>query len=120
MKKLALAFLLFLASPSQAGLYQFSLVCDPMQNVDGFKVYFVIPNAAWVTVPYKEINTDGKQAALLEADLEAVIPTGTARVYVVPFNSAGDGPAKMRTINIMEIKLNLPASARITKQASWW
>ena len=116
-----LLMLVFLATPAYGQEFKFAWACDPVPDIDGFKLYIVVPNGTWVTVPYKEITNKGKVVALVEADVEAKIPlNATTRAYLKTYNAQGESEAKVRTFYLQEIELVTSGAARITRQLSWW
>jgi hypothetical protein len=121
MKRLILLLaLIFLTVPAYGQDYRFSAVCDPIQGVDGFKLYFAVPGGSWENVPYQEITHKGQQVALIVPDLESRIPYGITRGYLKTYNAQGDSETKMRTFYRQAINLVTPGAARITESISWW
>lgn len=116
---LILALLLWV-SPAFGQEYRFAAVCDPVEGIDGFKLYLATPGGTWETVPYQEITHKGKQVALIVPDLETRIPYGITRAYLKTYNSQGESEAKMRTFYRQAINLVTPGAARITESISWW
>jgi hypothetical protein len=112
--------LLFLVIPAYGQEYRFSAVCNPIQGVDGFKLYLAVPGGTWETVPYQEITYKGQQVAVVVPDLESRIPYGITRGYLKTFNAFGESEVKMRTFYRQAINLVTPGAARITESISWW
>jgi hypothetical protein len=121
MKRLILLLaLIFLAAPAYGQGYRFAAVCDPIEGVDGFKLYLALPEGGWETVPYQEITHKGQRVAVVVPDLEIRIPYGITRAYLKTYNAQGESAVKMRTFYRQTINLVIPGAARITESISWW